>query len=339
MFDFFKRNKEYLSCEWLEYGIHFEIKGVYHCCQYFHNSDNSVPVAKVLKNHRYDIKKFLSEKKKIRKEQRKNIINKRCRGCLLLRNGIWEKEFKIKNIAISSFSKCNADCIYCSSHMNKKLFNSIPDIPVKYFLQDLAARKVITEDCHVEFGGGEPTIADEFEDIINLCLKIGIKDIKIHSSGILYSDAIEKCLKEDKCQLIISPDSGTAEMYKRIKNTDKSEQVWNNISKYALAQNNIKNQVMVKYLIIPSVNDNIDEISEFFNRIIESKVISIRSDIEMNWYRLNKNNHEEIIKILKLMKFIQEKAKELNISHAYNSQANVMIDEHKDLYDKIMSAP
>ena len=61
-FSLFQRQKTFTSCEWLEHGIHFNIDGLYHCCEYFHGGTNNFPVSNVLPNNNYDYKKFFKEK-------------------------------------------------------------------------------------------------------------------------------------------------------------------------------------------------------------------------------------------------------------------------------------
>ncbi len=336
MFNLFSQNKEYLSCEWLEYGIHFDMQGLFHCCQYWHNNANNIPVSKVSEQNKYDFKDFIYKKKKIKKEQRKGIINERCRGCLLLKKQAWNKSLKINNMAISSFSKCNSDCIYCSTHRNKKYYNSLPDIPIMDFLNNLDKKNMLGDDIHIEFGGGEPTIADEFEDIINFFIAKSKKTIKIHTSGIKYSRGIERLLKQDKCELIISPDCGTSELYQKIKNTDKFKEVWENIKRYVQAQNLNKKQVFAKYIIIPGINDNNGEIISFFNQIIKAGVNNVLADIESSYYKNNSNNIEKTKEIFSVFKFMKEYSEKNNLSFNYNMQAVVAIEKYHSLFDSVM---
>lgn len=44
----------------------------------------------------------------------------------------------------------------------------------------------------IGFGGGEPTILEEFEELISILLDKGFTNIRVPSSGIKYSEIIEK---------------------------------------------------------------------------------------------------------------------------------------------------
>ena len=45
MLDILKRKQEYISCEWLEYGMHFAVNGLYYCDKYAHHGGNNEPVS------------------------------------------------------------------------------------------------------------------------------------------------------------------------------------------------------------------------------------------------------------------------------------------------------
>lgn len=237
MFDFFSREKEYTSCKWLEYGIHFDAWGLYHCCMFSHSEANKYPVSRIKPDLTYDFKDFFKKKTSDRKNQRMGIINKRCTGCFCLENKKWERDNKIRKIAISTNTTCNAKCIYCTSEEQQNYLNKRPDIPILKFIKHLINIKQLAAGCEIEFGGGEPTIMKEFEELTQLFLENCNTIIKIHSSGIKYSETIEKALEKDRCELVISVDSGERNLYKKIKRTDSFDTVWKNISKYYKAQN------------------------------------------------------------------------------------------------------
>ena len=286
MFDFLFKKKEYLSCDWLEYGIHFCYDGIFFCSEFIHGK-NSMPIVSVSKNNNYDYTIFFKEKVKAKEYMRKGIIPQRCIGCNKPKMGVWSKKLQIKYMAISSVAKCNSDCIYCPNHRMRNQINKIKDVPVYDFLKKCIEKKMISPDCHIEWGGGEPTIADEFDKISYLLLNNHlIGDLGIHSSGIKFSEVIIKYIKEwskkeyrkvmDSSKLshgiIISVDCGSRELYKRIKSFDNFDKVWENITRYCKAQADYQSDVKVKYIVIPNINDSIEEFERFLKKAIEAKV-------------------------------------------------------------------
>ncbi|MBR6163469.1 radical SAM protein [bacterium] len=335
MFHWFNKNKEYLSCSWLEYGIYFSFNGLYHCCMFSHSHENDFPVSLPNANLTYNFKDFFNKKQLIRKQQRRGIINNRCLGCFSLEKKFWIPDNKIRKIAIGTNTACNSCCIYCTTPEKRKMLNKRPDIPIFEFFKKAINKDMITPECEIEFGGGEPTLMREFEDIMNYLLDKNFKNIKIHSSGIKYSSAIERALKSDCCELVISPDSGNRELYKKIKLTDKFDEVWGNIEKYNNAQNQIKTQVQVKYIIIPKINDSEENIEEFFNQIIKYNVKLIRLDIETNWF-IEHNNPKDISQILNTVKFFINKARSLNIKYCNNATLDAIKNQYRDLYSSFI---
>ena len=209
-----------------------------------------------------------------------------------------------------------------------------PDIPVLYYIKKLIKENSIAKDCQIEFGGGEPVICGEFEELLNLFIDNSFKNIKIHSSGIQYSAAIERALKSDICVLIISPDAGNKELYRKIKGVDKFDDVWNNIIKYYNAQNQIKNMVIIKYIILLNTNDSKELIDSFFNKIIEAGIQRIDIDTDMIWYAKNRNNGADIEKLFKIVRYMENLAEKNGIQYIHQAPIGCIVDEHTELYNK-----
>ena len=335
MLNLFKKNNEYISCEWLESGISFTYEGIYNCCMFAHNTVAFKPVTPINKDWTYDFDSFIKEKKKFIKAHRKGQIIDRCLGCQRLEKRVWDNNFKIKQLAISTNTKCNANCIYCYTHKRKDFFNNINDIPILNFLKKCINANLIDENVSVLFGGGEPTINNEFEDIMDLFSKNSKCKIKIYSSGIKYSKAIENLLRAGNCELVITPDCGDRQLYKKIKGVDKFDEVWSNIQNYAAAQNKNKEQVRTKYIILPNINDNEEEIKKFFNKVIEANVSYIKPEIDITSYLKIKQDKEKLEELFKLLVFMEKYAEKRNINHGLAGNMHCAVEEHRNLYDKI----
>ena len=68
-------------------------------------------------------------------------------------------------------------------------------------IKDMIEKKILSKNSTITFGGGEPTILQEFEELVYLLLDYDVYNIRIHSDGIKYSPAIEKVLKLGKITL------------------------------------------------------------------------------------------------------------------------------------------
>ena len=108
-----------------------------------------------------------------------------------------------------------------------------------------------TEDIVNELVGGDLTVLDEADDIINLCLDRGVSRMSFHSSCIYYSKGIERALKElNTMNFDFSIDCGNRELYKKIKRIDAFEQVITNIKKYLSISKSAKRFRIINSILI-----------------------------------------------------------------------------------------
>lgn len=320
MFDFFKKNKEYVSCKHLEYGIHFECKGLFYCGFYSHSNRNYIPVVKLSDDLNKNIKQLIKIREKDKKSFKSGKIIDRCKDCFMLEKKVWEKSSKIKTMDISTNRTCNSNCIYCTTHANKEYFNSVPDLPIYHILQGLVSKNIIDKNLEVHWGGGEPTLLKEFPQIVDLFLDNLEPMLRIYSSGIKYSSHIEKAIKMGRCTLIISLDSGNPDLYKKIKNVDKFSTVVNNVARYCKAQDELpeRKYVILKYILIPGVNDTEEYIYEFLSVAKQINCQEVRCDLEQEWYKRNKNNFDLVSPLFYIMKYFDLQAKKMGLVHFFN---------------------
>ena len=224
-----------------------------------------------------------------------------CNGCELLKYQVVPRlsdSNNFKGVTLNNFTRCNAKCIYCHIWENNtpSYYNALP------ILKKIKEEGFFDENLIVDWGGGEPLIYPEFEDIFNWCLENKLNQ-HINSSGLTFSDTVLRGLKENLVQLQISPDSGTKEVYSTIKGLNGFERVWSNIKRYCEYADN----VTIKYIIF-SLNDNRDEIISFIEKCIENGVKKICISCEWrtiweydpNWdYDLLSEKDLETAKLLK----------------------------------------
>ena len=112
--------------------------------------------------------------------------------------------------------------------------------------------------------GGECTEYEngKLEDIVKFAMD-GDYWLHFFSSGIFYSEVIADAMKKSRANIVVSVDSGTKETYEKIKRVKTFDKVWENMAKYSRAgvQDDFCNKgyVILKYIIIPKVNDSLEE--------------------------------------------------------------------------------
>lgn len=310
---FFKKKKKYLSCSWLEYGIDFDL-GVYgsnikDCCYLSAPGGGNTIIIKDFKGKKIDWKKFFKIKNKNRKIQQSGKVVPECKGCVFLEEKEWANEKTIYNVIFDHWTHCNCKCTYCYTEDDKKLYNDLKPYNVLPIIKEMLDKNILKPGGAIGFGGGEPTMLEEFNELISLLLEKGFTNIRVPSSGLKYSPMIEKGISSKQLTVVISIDSGTREVYKEIKQIDGFDIVCENLKKYANAQTE-PGFVVTKYIIIPGINDNKEEIDKWLEFCCQNNILSVVVDVENNWFLKNRDNPPEYI--YDLINYAGQKTKEMN---------------------------
>lgn len=310
-------------CDYMDSGINFERNGVYVCCKTAHRG-GGMPV--LADNYSaFDWDKIFFFKKMWQEQIAKGKPPKPCEGCpnIVETNKI-EEDLSLFFVDVNSFVNCNSRCIYCDcwSVKNFKENSLLPRF------KELFQKKLLKNSNHgyIQFAGGEPALMMDFEKIVDLCIKNGIERYIINSNGIKFSRGIEKLLQKTKANLFVSIDSGCKQTYEKIKRVNKFDDVVKNLKKYAKAQVEYKSQVWSKFIIIPDINDNEDEILKWYDLSLNIGIKALVLDVEREWFK----NHERKInlKIEKLIELIQKKCENDNIKLDYYESLKCLYGIH-----------
>ncbi len=307
------KREKYISCKWLESGVCFD-NGVYGsnvklCCYMSAPGGGNTMIFEDYHGEKIDWDKFFAKKREYREIQKNGGTVEGCRGCVFLEEQNWLQDDYIDNIIFDHFTKCNCFCNYCYTQEDKKRYNSLKTYNIYPIIKEMFKRKILRRGGAIGFGGGEPTILPEFDKLIGLFLKNGFDDIRVPSSGIKYSRMIAKGISTGQLTVVISIDCSSRETYKKIKQTDKFNEVCKNLKKYAKAQTRSFN-VISKYIIIPEINDNKEEIDNWLKFNKENNINVVTIDIENSW--LNKYRHEKPDeKIIELIEYVKEKTRQM----------------------------
>lgn len=313
---FFKKTKRYTSCEWIEYGMDFDL-GVYGsnlkiCCYLSAPGGGNTKLIENYKGEKIDWREFFKLKNKYKKIQESGKTIPACKGCVFLEERDWFQKDEITHIVFDHWTHCNCKCIYCYTEEDKALYNSLKTYNVLPIIKDMLDKNILKPGGAIGFGGGEPTMLDEFDELITLLLEKKFINIRVPSSAIKYSPIIEKGIASKQLTVVVSVDSGSRETYNKIKQLDLYDKVCENIKKYSNAQVE-PGYVISKYIIIPGINDNTEEIDRWLKFNQENNISYVVIDIENSW--LNKIRTSPDERICDLIKYVKNKAAELNFKH------------------------
>lgn len=318
---------KYKSCGFIHYGIHFYYENeILLCSQTSHIGGGKIYLLKNFDPKKIDINLLLENRKKILKDFRNGEINPKCNGCMDLKN--WEiplSEPKIKILMIQHWTKCNCNCTYCYTYENKNDYNKRKTYEIYPILKEMIKRNILDKNGIANFSGGEISCLKEFKKVVKLLEKLNYYII-INSSGIKYESIVGKRLKKGSSCIIISVDAGKKETYEKIKNVKTFDKVWENIEKYTKDQS-LPHLVNIKYIILPGVNDSMEEINLWLEKCKKINVKNVVLGIDANYFEPNRNNIP--VKILNLFNNTRETAERMGLNFFIANRAVTMLTKGK----------
>lgn len=307
-----------IICPFVEEGIAFFYDHIRFCC-------SNVLGPKIIDNYKGEIIDWASYKDKTNefKQGFKNgQVPECCADCYQIetfksQNIAENNTNQIKKLFISNWQHCNAGCLYCS---NIRLTKGEIDQNIKksiYYdvfpaIKQMVSKKILSQDAEVTISGGEPTVLKEFKDLVNVLVDYVKKPIQIYSSAIRYDKSIEKCLKKNKCYLLISLDAGTAETFHKIKRVPYFDTVVANIRRYVKSSTFSQEAIALKYILMYNVNDNTEEIEKWLLLAKDLNLKKVELSVDYSYHLRLKS--EPIPKhYYEMSQYIQNKALELDL--------------------------
>lgn len=275
-------------CEQINHNLTFYPQKIEGCCSGFQG-----PV--FWENPSNDVEINLNEIKQKRLDFIKRLENDDvpdgCRNCPYLREGSMpqEEDFRYKKIVLNHYTHCNCKCIYCARlRFYNRDFTEVPKNPDFYHalpiikqIYALGKEEVNAKFMKVDFQGGDLSVLDEFEDIVQFLLENDCREIEFTTNNLIYQPMIEKCLKENRAYMISSLDCGCRETYKKVKRVDKFDTFVENLQRYISAIDE-KYRILIPYIVVNKINDNLVEAQKFLNLMKELGIVRVRFEIDYN---------------------------------------------------------
>lgn len=318
----------YKSCYWIESGINFDTDAYKVCCLYSAKGGGNTIIEDNYKGKPINWDKVFAFKEMMKNLHKEGEIYPKCEGCIFLEERDWDDNHtKISMINLDYWTKCNSRCMYCHTMQDKKKYNSFKNYNFLPILNDMIKRDILRPNGHVSFGGGEVTLLKEFEKLLNIFMDFGFPLTRIHSSGILYSKAIEKGLKQKCVDLIVSVDAGSKDMHKFVKGVTSYDKVWKNLKKYASMQQD-PYAVKTKYILIPGINDSYEEIDLWLKKTKENGINCVFHEIESKWFYARRDNIPDYI--IDFFAYAKSKAENMGLKYELYERAEHMMKFYKE---------
>lgn len=255
------------SCVYLQKAIYFAPSEIRACCQRFFYKDELKGDAVLL----------IAEKENITYEEivdaKRNLINlinsgieNQCTGCPHIHELEWpslESE-SIDVCSIEDHSLCNMRCSYCS---DKFYGGESPQYNLKNILYEIRP----DENLHIAWGGGEPTLRKDFEDLfLDITFKLTPKTQRVFTNALVYSPSMQRVIDEGLASITTSLDAGTEETFFKVRGAKKIDRVFSNLSKYSKFRPDL---CTIKYIFTDD-NCSIGEIESFVDKLEKNQLLA-----------------------------------------------------------------
>lgn len=302
--------QRYCSCDLIEHGLDFAPNAINFCCRTTTEGGGFKELIKNYHGELLDLEKFFELKRYYRQKMKSGEGIPECKNCIYLEEKEYDNDDYISSINFNHGLNCNLRCVYCTFTHGEKIDE--PEYDVYPVIKQLADEGYLKKGGYITIAGGEPTIYKSFEKLMRLFIDLQMQPIRVLTNGIKYSESIAEGLKLGLVNIMISIDAGSRNMYKWIKGFDLFDKVWDNISKYAEIQKN-PYLVKTKYIIIPGINDNKEEVISFLDQNLKYGINGTAFDIELTWFSENYNNIPE--SLYDFVEFTIEETKKRNLDY------------------------
>lgn len=324
-----KKEGYYYSCPWIEHGLVFFSYKLAMCCHCGHEGSVQTLIRNNYVGQKIDWDRIFKIKDMYRRFHKKGKICTGCVSCPYLKEDKWDNERYIDNLYISHWTQCNSKCIYCYAAQRPEDFDKPHNYYVLPILKEMLEKGILRAGGIISFGGGEPTLLDEFEDILTFLLDNYFWGIRVHTSGIKFSPALARAINEIRGYVVVSVDSGSKETFEKVKQIPAYDKVRETIRKYAL-QTTFLGRYLVgaKYIIIPEINDSIEEIESWMKANYDAGLYTTVLDIEENWYLANRGKIPK--HIFKLIDYVKKRSKQLHTNFELYERLQNLIDDEQN---------
>ncbi len=197
-------------------------------------------------------------------------------------------------------SRCNYKCAYCTLAEADALEENVGRHLLGMVIQSCKENGLLAEDYSVILStAGEPTLHPKRKEFYEA---FDGAELVVNTNGSIFDVDLFETLQNKRTLIVCSIDAGTPETYEKIKGAPFYEKVKKNIEKYTEALMGI---VALKYLVVPGVNDKLEDIEGFVRFVEETGAIFVI--ISVDYYSVNRVTEHTKTMINKMRKLLEKK--------------------------------
>ena len=202
-----------------------------------------------------------------------------CKGCYHLRVKNVDKVYKflepIRYISLCGSKYCNLRCEHCFFIRDNEDIKDTDISKVINFLGLLKSKGFLSEFKALRLANGEPSIIKDDIKLADYCIENSIP-VEIYTNGAKVPKTFVDGVNKGLFRIILSPDAGSREVYKKIKGKDYFETTWFNIKKYV---EETSGNVEVKFIL---EKGNIDDVDNMINMCLKTGVNKVHLSMDVN---------------------------------------------------------
>ena len=152
---------------------------------------------------------------------------------------------RFRYVTFDHFSFCNSRCCYCESW--RRMQENVPHYHLFDTIKEMDADGLFDPAALFTWGGGEPTILDEFEALMGYLAAAKYRQY-VNTNAIVYSPALAAAVTSGHANMQVSLDSGTEDTYYNMKGRGLFVLVTDNLRQYASVAH-AATHIELKYII------------------------------------------------------------------------------------------
>ena len=257
-------------CPHLEIGCSFQLDGIHACCLGTTLSPLLISNEEIQNGITYET--IVERRKKLFAAI--NGLDKMdigpCATCTFIKN----KQYKDVNFEylggyhlpssfnIQHYTECNERCAYCCYAQNNDFRK--PQYNIIDIWNLFKNKGKLRGNNWIDFSGGETAMLKNFDEIINYMMDNNMGTVVVYTNASIYSEAIERGLKENKIILTTSVDTGLCSTYKNLRGANVFPKVLENLIRY---RNTGTNGLWLKYVVCET-NRTEDDMYSFLTTML-----------------------------------------------------------------------